>query len=209
MFGVQHERPDLVAKNGGQMVIPVEKYGVRIVSIGFFVSPEQSLIWRGPLVSKGLTQLFRDTEWGETDYMIVDFPPGTGDIQITSIQKLDISGAIIVTTPQDVAINDARKAAGMFNNPGWDVPILGIIENMSWFSPAKHPDEKYYIFGKDGGIKLAREFHTKLLGHIPLVLELAEVSDKGGTLYSQPDRGIIGVFEKITRQISELTNARV
>ena len=182
MFGVQNEKPQGITKNGKEQIVPIEKFGVKLVSIGFFISPGQSLIWRGPMAANGLTQLFRDTDWGETDYMIVDFPPGTGDIQLTTIQKLDLAGAIIVTTPQEVAISDARKAAAMFANPDLDVPILGIIENMAWFTPSQHPDEKYFIFGKGGGEKMAGEFGTRLLGQIPLVLEIGEASDKGTTI---------------------------
>jgi len=179
------------------------------MSIGFFISKGQPVIWRGPMVSNGLTQLFRDTEWGEIDYMIVDFPPGTGDIQLTAVQKLNLTGAIIVTTPQEVALSDARKATVMFANPDLHVPILGIVENMSWFTPANHPDEKYYIFGKGGGEKLAGEFSTRLLGKIPLVLEIGDVSDRGVTIYNQPDKKIVEAFEKISNNIYELTKVHL
>ena len=209
MFGVQNEKPTGITKNDKEVIVPIEKFGVKMVSIGFFISPGQSLIWRGPMASNGLTQLFRDTDWGETDYMIVDFPPGTGDIQLTTIQKLDLAGAIIVTTPQEVALSDARKAAAMFANPDLNVPILGIVENMAWFTPAKHPDEKYFIFGKGGGEKMAQEFQTRLLGQIPIVLEIGEVSDKGTTIYSQPDRTIIESFDKISSQINELVKVKI
>jgi ATP-binding protein involved in chromosome partitioning len=204
MFGVQNEQPSIVKKNGKEFIHPIEKYGVKLVSIGFFVQPGQSLIWRGPLASNGLIQLFRDTDWDEVDYMIVDFPPGTGDIQLTTIQKLNLAGAVIVTTPQDVAISDARKATAMFANPDLNIPILGIIENMSWFTPARHPNEKYFIFGEGGGKKLASEFKTRLLGQIPLVLEIGEVSDKGTTIYDQPDRTIIDTFDRISHLITEI-----
>src|SRR4030042_5360739 len=209
MFGVQNERPAGTTKNGKELICPIIKYGVKLVSIGFFIKPGQSLIWRGRLASNGLLQLFRDTDWGDLDYMIVDFPPGTGDIQLTTVQKLNLAGAIIVTTPQEVAISDARKAAGMFTNPDLNVPVLGIIENMSWFTPEKHPDEKYYVFGKGGGEKLAHEFRTRLLGQIPLVLKIGEGSDKGTTIYNQPDRTIIDSFDKISHLINEIVKVKI
>lgn len=209
MFGVQDVKPSGITKNDKEVIVPIEKFGVKLVSIGFFVAPGQSLIWRGPMASNGLTQLFRDTDWGETDYMIVDFPPGTGDIQLTTIQKLDLAGAIIVTTPQEVAVSDARKAAAMFTNSDLNVPILGIIENMVWFTPVRHPDEKYFIFGKGGGEKMAQEFQTRLLGQIPIVLEIGEVSDKGTTIYNQPDRTIIESFDKISHLINEIVHVKI
>lgn len=160
------------------------------------------------MASNGLTQLFRDTDWGEIDYMIVDFP-GTGDIQLTTIQKLNLAGAIIVTTPQEVAISDARKATAMFTNPDLNVPIIGVIENMSWFTPAIHPDEKYFLFGKGGGEKLAHEFKTRLLGKIPFVSEIGEVSDKGTTIYNQSDKTIINSFDTIANLINEVISAKI
>jgi ATP-binding protein involved in chromosome partitioning len=209
MFGVQNVKPAGGIRNDKEVIIPIDKFGVKLISIGFFVSPGQSLIWRGPMASNGLTQLFRDTDWGETDYMIVDFPPGTGDIQLTTVQKLDLAGAIIVTTPQEVAISDARKAAAMFTHPDVNVPILGVVENMAWFTPARHPDERYFVFGKGGGEKIALEFRTRLLGQIPIVLEIAEVSDKGTTIYSQSDTTIIELFDRIAQQINELVKIEI
>jgi len=209
MFGIQNERPSGGTKDGKEVIYPIEKFGVKLVSIGFFISPGQSLIWRVPMASNGLIQLFRDTDWGEVDYMIVDFPPGTGDIQLTTIQKLDLTGAIIVTTPQEVAISDARKAAAMFTNLDLNVPILGIVENMVWFTPTKHPDEKYFLFGKGGGEKLAHEFRTRLLGQIPLVMEIGEVSDKGTTIFNQPDKTIIDSFDSISHLINEIVQVKI
>jgi ATP-binding protein involved in chromosome partitioning len=153
MMGIEKEKPDVSAIGDKEIIFPIEKFGVKVMSIGFFIDRNQGLIWRGPMAAKAITQLFEDTDWGEIDYMVVDFPPGTGDIQLTTVQKLNIYGAIIVTTPQEIALNDARKAASMFKNDDLSVPILGVVENMSWFTPAKHPDEKYYIFGSDGGEK--------------------------------------------------------
>jgi ATP-binding protein involved in chromosome partitioning len=186
MLGVQNEHPSGEVKDGKETMYPVEKFGIKLMSIGFFISKGQPVIWRGPMASNGLTQLFRDTEWGEIDYMIVDFPPGTGDIQLTTVQKLNLAGVIIVTTPQEVALSDAR-----------------------WFTPANHPDEKYYIFGKGGGEKLAGEFNTRLLGKIPLVLEIGDVSDRGLTIYNQPDKNVTEAFEKISNSIYELTEVHL
>lgn len=201
MLGIEDAQPDVTAIGDKQLIFPVEKYGVKVISIGFFIDRNQSLIWRGPMAGKALTQLFEDTQWGETDYMIVDFPPGTSDIQLTTVQKLNLTGAIIVTTPQEISLNDARKASSMFLNPDLKIPILGIIENMSWFSPEQHPNEIYYVFGKGGGLKLAKEFNTVLLGQIPLVLEVGEAAENGLTVFSQKNKKVVEAFEKITEQI--------
>jgi ATP-binding protein involved in chromosome partitioning len=205
MFGIEDARPDVTVIGEREVIFPIEKYGVKIMSIGFFIDRSQSLIWRGPLAGKAVTQLFENTEWGETDYMIIDFPPGTSDIQLTTIQKLNLSGAVIVTTPQEISLNDARKAASMFTNPDLKVPLLGVIENMSWFTPAKHPDEVYYIFGKGGGLKLAKEFDTILLGQIPLVMELGEAADKGLSAFSQENKTVVTAFEQISEIIISKT----
>jgi len=197
MFGIEDARPDVSATGDKQMIFPVAKFGVQIISIGFFIDRSQSLIWRGPMAGKAITQLFEDTVWGDIDYMIVDFPPGTGDIQLTTVQKLNLTGAIIVTTPQEISLNDARKATSMFTNPDLNVPVLGIIENMSWFTPAKHPDEKYYLFGKGGGHKLAHEFNTWLLGQIPFVMEVGEAAEAGLNVFSQSHKPAVEAFEKI------------
>jgi len=205
MFGIEDAKPDVTAFGDKEMMFPVEKFGVKIMSIGFFIDRNQSLIWRGPMAANAVTQLFENTEWGDIDYMIIDFPPGTGDIQLTTIQKLNLTGAIIVTTPQEIALNDARKATSMFTNPDLKVPVLGIIENMSWFTPEQHPDEKYYIFGKGGGHKMAIEFDTMLLGQIPLVSEVGEAAEKGLSVFNQTNRQVMDAFEKI----SELLIAKV
>lgn len=201
MFGIEDEKPDVTALGDKEIFFPVKKYGVTIMSIGFFIDRNQSLIWRGPMAGKAVTQLLGDTQWGETDYLIIDFPPGTSDIQLTTVQKINLTGAIIVTTPQEIALNDARKAASMFVNEDINVPILGVIENMAWFTPEKHPDETYYIFGKGGGIKLAREFDTVLLGKIPLVLEAGEAAEKGLSIYSQSNPQIINAFDNVVKVI--------
>jgi len=201
MFGLENKRPDVTAIGDKEMMFPIEKYGVKIMSIGFFVAPNQSLIWRGPMASNAMTQLFENTQWGEIDYMVVDFPPGTGDIQLTTVQKLNLTGAIIVTTPQEIALNDVRKAASMFTNSDINVPILGVIENMSWFTPAKHPDEKYFVFGKGGGQKIAYEYNSQLLGQIPLVIEVGEAAEHGKSIFSQNNKEVVSVFENIARKL--------
>jgi ATP-binding protein involved in chromosome partitioning len=201
MFGIEDAKPDVTAFGDKQMMFPIEKFGVKIMSIGFFIDRNQSLIWRGPMAANAVTQLFENTEWGDIDYMIIDFPPGTGDIQLTTIQKLTLTGAIIVTTPQEIALNDARKATSMFTNPDLKVPVLGIIENMSWFTPEQHPDEKYYIFGKGGGHKMAIEFDTMLLGQIPLVSEVGEAAEKGLSVFNQTNKQVMDTLEKIAELI--------
>ena len=202
MFGIEDAKPVVTSFGEKEIIFPVEKFGVSIMSIGFFIDRNQSLIWRGPMAANAVTQLFENTLWDDIDYMIIDFPPGTGDIQLTTVQKLNLAGAIIVTTPQEISLNDARKATSMFNNQDLKVPILGIIENMSWFTPEKHPEEKYYIFGKGGGHKMAREFDTFLLGQIPLVIEVGEAAEQGLSVFSQKNRAVAESFEKIAELIS-------
>ncbi|HOI87856.1 MAG TPA: Mrp/NBP35 family ATP-binding protein [Lentimicrobium sp.] len=201
MFGIENMKPEVRAEDGREVLTPIEKFGVKIMSIGFFVERNQGLIWRGPMAANAITQLFENTLWGDTDYMIVDFPPGTGDIQLTTVQKLDLHGVVLVTTPQEIALNDARKAASMFTNHELGVPLLGIAENMSWFTPAAHPDEKYYLFGKDGGKKLASELHTRLLGQIPMVAEIGIAAEDGRPVYNISDSSIAEVFDRIAGQL--------
>jgi ATP-binding protein involved in chromosome partitioning len=202
MLGIEDVQPEVSAFGDKQIFFPVMKYGVAIMSIGFFIRKDQPVIWRGPMAGKALTQLLEDTQWGEIDYMFIDFPPGTSDIQLTSVQKLNFSGALIVTTPQEISVSDARKAASMFLNPDINVPLIGVIENMSWFTPEKHPDEKYFLFGKGGGRSMAKEFETHLLGQIPLVLEAGQAAEKGLSVFSQSNKSIIDAFENITEQIT-------
>jgi len=198
MFGIEDSKPEVTTFGDKDVIFPIEKSGVSIMSIGFFIDRNQSLIWRGPMAANAVTQLFENTMWDDIDYMIIDFPPGTGDIQLSTVQRLNLAGAIIVTTPQEISLNDARKAASMFNNPDLQVPILGVVENMSFFTPELHPDEKYYIFGKGGGHKLAVEFNTNLLGQIPLVVEVGEAAEKGLSVFSQKNRLVAESFEKIS-----------
>jgi len=201
MFGIEDATPEVIKFGEKESIFPIEKFGVKIMSIGFFVDRSQSLIWRGPMAAGAITQLYENTFWEETDYMIIDFPPGTGDIQLTTLQRLKLSGAIIVTTPQEISLNDARKAASMFRTEELEVPILGIIENMSWFTPDSHPEEKYYLFGKGGGHRMAKEFNTWLLGQVPLVMEVGEAAEKGLTIFNQSNKTVIDAFEKIAGTI--------
>ncbi len=182
MFDVVDAKPKVKEEHGQQWIIPVENYGVKVLSIGFFVDPSQALIWRGPMASNALKQLLNETEWGELDYLVMDLPPGTGDIQLTLAQDFNISGIIVVTTPQEVALADARKALSMFNTDKIRIPILGLVENMSYFTPAELPDSKYYIFGREGGKKLAETSGVPLLGEIPLVQSICESGDDGAPI---------------------------
>jgi ATP-binding protein involved in chromosome partitioning len=179
MFELLDKKPEVIESEKGVRIIPFNKYGVKLMSIGFFVEPEKALIWRGPMASNALKQLFTDVDWGELDYLIIDTPPGTGDIHLTLTQTLPIAGVAVVTTPQDVALADARKAINMYRAEGINVPVLGLIENMSFFTPAELPNNKYYIFGKNGGIRLAEEMKTVMLGQIPLVQSICESGDSG------------------------------
>lgn len=201
MLGLESSIPEVKSLNDKEMMLPIEKYGLKVMSIGFFVKANQGLIWRGPMAANTITQLFESTLWGDIDYMIIDFPPGTGDIQLTLVQKLNLTGAIIVTTPQEIALNDARKAASMFTNPDLNVPILGIIENMSWFTPEKHPEEQYFIFGKNGGKQMSVEFNIPLLGQIPLVLEIGEAAENGKSIFSQSNKTVITAIETIANSL--------
>ncbi len=201
MFGLEGFTPEMTTFGDTERIFPIEKYGVKIISVGFFIDRGQSLIWRGPMAAKAITELLEKTIWGDVDYMIIDFPPGTGDIQLTTIQKLNIRGAIIVTTPQEIALNDARRATSMFTNKDLNIPVLGIIENMSWFTPEQHPDERYYIFGQGGGQKLAEEFNTQLLGQIPLVAEVGESAELGKSIFNLTNKDVVTSFEDIARKI--------
>ncbi len=179
MFGVEEERPYAVQVDGRDLIVPIEKYGVKLLSIGFFVNPDQATLWRGGMASNALKQLITEAQWGELDYFILDTPPGTSDIHLTLLQTLGITGAVIVSTPQQVALADARKGINMYMNDKVNVPILGLVENMAWFTPAELPENKYYIFGKDGCKQLAEELNVPLLAQIPLIQSVCEDSDKG------------------------------
>ena len=179
MFGVEEERPYATQADGRDLIVPIEKYGVKLLSIGFFVNPDQATLWRGGMACNALKQLIGEAMWGNLDYFILDTPPGTSDIHLTLIQTLGITGAIIVSTPQQVALADARKGINMYMNEQVNVPILGLVENMAWFTPAELPENKYYIFGKDGCKHLADELHVPLLAQIPLIQSVCETGDSG------------------------------
>lgn len=179
MFGVEEEKPYAVEKGGRQLICPIEKYGVKLLSIGFFVNPDTATLWRGSMATNALKQLIADADWGELDYFILDTPPGTSDIHLTLLQTLSITGTVIVSTPQSVALADARKGIDMYTNEKVNVPILGLVENMAWFTPAELPENKYYIFGKEGCKKLAKEMKVPLLAQIPIVQSICENGDAG------------------------------
>lgn len=179
MFDVMHEQPKLTNVNGHQLMVPVENYGVKILSIGFFSDVNQAVAWRGPMATKALNQLINDADWGELDYLIVDLPPGTGDIHLSLVSSLPLTGAIVVSTPQNVALADAQKGIAMFRMPTVNVPVLGIVENMAWFTPAELPENKYFIFGQGGAVALAEKMGIPLLGQIPLVQSICEAGDIG------------------------------
>lgn len=179
MLNAEDYRPEVIMKDGKDLIVPLEKYGVKILSTGFFVSPSEAVIWRGPMASGFLKQLMEQGDWGELDYLIFDLPPGTSDIHLTLVQEVPVTGAIVVSTPQEVALADAIKGISMFRSEKINVPVLGLVENMSWFTPAELPDKKYYIFGKDGCRDLAGKMDVPLLGQIPLVQSICEGSDNG------------------------------
>ena len=179
MFGVEDEPIYMDEVDGRHLIAPVEKYGVKLLSIGFLVDKDNAVLWRGGMASNALKQLISDANWGDLDYFVIDMPPGTSDIHLTLVQTLAITGAIVVSTPQEVALADARKGISMFRSDKVNVPVLGIVENMAWFTPANHPDEKYFIFGNGGGKRLAEAIHTQLLAQIPLVAGICDAGDDG------------------------------
>lgn len=179
MFGLENIRPEIRMDNGRELMIPVSRYGVKILSLGFFVNPEDALVWRGPMATNALKQMITLGDWGDLDYLLIDLPPGTGDIHLTMVQEVAVTGAVIVSTPQQVALADVIKGIAMFRGEKINVPVLGIVENMSWFTPAELPENKYYIFGREGCKKLAQELGVDLLAQIPLVQSICEKSDAG------------------------------
>ena len=201
MFATEDCRPVSVEEDGRTLIEPIEQYGVKMLSIGFFVNPESAVIWRGGMASNAIKQLIEDAHWGELDYFLIDLPPGTSDIHLTLISTLQLTGVIVVTTPQPVALVDARKGVEMFRNEKVNVPILGLIENMAWFTPAELPENKYYIFGKDGGKALAEELDIPLLGQIPLVQSIREGGDNGVPIALQPGHPAANAFNEIVKAI--------
>lgn len=201
MFDVENEKPVSVTVDGKSKMKPVESYEVKILSIGFFTAPSQAVIWRGPMASKALNQMIFDADWGELDFMLVDLPPGTGDIHLSIVQSLPITGVVIVSTPQAVALADAKKGVSMFMSEAINVPVLGIIENMAYFTPEELPENKYYIFGKEGARNLAEDLGVPFLGEVPIVQSIREAGDYGRPAAMQTGSVIETVFEEITRNV--------
>ena len=207
MFQVEDARPYAEKVDGREMIVPVEKYGVKLLSIGFFVDPDQATLWRGGMASNALKQLIGDALWGELDYFLIDLPPGTSDIPLTVVPTLAMTGAVVVSTPQDVALADARKGINMFTNEKVNVPILGLVENMAWFTPAELPENKYYIFGKEGAKRLAEEMNVPLLGQIPIVQSIREGGDNGRPVALDEDsitgRAFLSLAASLVRQVDK------
>ena len=205
MFDVEKEKPLSVNINGRSKMKPVENYGVKLLSLGFFTNPDQAVIWRGPMASKALNQLIFDADWGELDFLLIDLPPGTGDVHLSIVQAVPINGAVIVSTPQNIALADAKKGVAMFQQESIQVPVLGIVENMAYFTPDELPDNKYYIFGKDGAKHLAEDIQTKFLGEVPLVQSIREAGDVGHPVALQENTPLEKAFTDITKEmVSEL-----
>ncbi len=205
MFDVEKQKPLSVNVDGRSKMKPIENYGVKLLSLGFFTNPDQAVIWRGPMASKALNQLIFDADWGELDFLLIDLPPGTGDVHLSIVQALPINGAVVVSTPQNIALADAKKGVAMFQQENINVPVLGIIENMAYFTPEELPNNKYYIFGQDGAKNLAEDINTKFLGEIPLVQSIRESGDVGHPVALQNGTILEESFNEITKEmVSEL-----
>lgn len=203
MFDVSNEKPKTIEVDGKEYIEPIESYGVKMLSIGFFATPDQAMVWRGPMATKALTQLFQDAWWGDLDYMIVDLPPGTGDVHLTLVQQIPLTGAVIVSTPQEIALVDVRKALGMFRLPEINVKVLGLVENMAYFTPAELPDNKYYIFGEHGARDLADRMNIPFLGEIPIVQSIREAGDIGRPAVLQEDTPQAIAFSELVDKIRQ------
>lgn len=208
MFDVETAKPISVEVDGKSKMQPIQSYGVEILSIGFFTKPDQAVIWRGPMASKALNQMIFDANWGEIDFMLIDLPPGTGDIHLSIMQSLPITGAVVVSTPQAVALADAKKGVAMFMSDAVQVPVLGIVENMAYFTPEELPNNKYYIFGKEGARNLAEDLDVRMLGEIPLVQSIREAGDFGRPAALQEDTPLANAFEELARNVVEETVKR-
>ncbi len=203
MFNCENEQPEVVQKNGKNMIVPVEQYGVKLISIGFLSPGDNAIVWRGPMAGSALKQFISDADWGELDYLLIDLPPGTSDIHLTLVQTVPVTGAVLVTTPQKVALADAVKGFQMFRQPQINVPVLGIVENMAYFTPAELPENKYYIFGKEGGKKLAEKYQVALLGQIPLVQSIRESGDEGHPAVMKEDNQISSkAFSELAQELA-------
>lgn len=207
MFDVINERPTMIDVDGKPMINPVISYGIKILSIGFFTEQNDAVVWRGPMAAKALTQLFTDAHWGELDYLLIDLPPGTGDIHLSLVQTVPLDGVVIVSTPQEVALADARKGINMFKLDTINVPIVGVVENMAWFTPAELPENKYYIFGRDGAKNLAEGMNVPFLGHIPLVQSVRESGDVGKPAVFQENTPTSIAFDELVVTFVEMVKA--
>ncbi len=201
MFDVEQEKPLATNINGRSKMKPVENYGVKLLSLGFFTNPSQAVIWRGPMASKALNQLIFDADWGELDFLLIDLPPGTGDVHLSIVQAVPINGAVVVSTPQNIALADAKKGVAMFQQEMINVPVLGIVENMAYFTPEELPDNKYYIFGKDGAKNLAKDIDARFLGEIPLVQSIREAGDVGHPVALQEGSPLSDAFTNVTKEM--------
>ncbi len=208
MFNVEEARPYMVEVGNRELIEPAANYGVKLLSIGFFVNKEDAVLWRGAMASNALKQLIGDANWGDLDYFLIDLPPGTSDIHLTMVQTLAITGAIVVSTPQEVALADARKGISMFMGEKINVPVLGLVENMSWFTPAELPENKYYLFGKEGGKRLAEELNIPLLGQIPIVQSICEGGDNGKPVALNPDSITGQAFQKLAENVMKQIDYR-
>ena len=197
MFGVEGQQPGVLEREGKTLMVPLENYGVKILSLGFFVNPSQALMWRGSMINNAFNQLMKDSEWGSLDYLVIDMPPGTGDIQLTLAQSYKVRGAVLVTTPQKIAVADVRRAAMMYRQEKLTIPLLGIVENMSYFIPEDAPDKKYFIFGKGAADKLAEELDIPILGRIPIVEKIVETGDGGKPISLNNDSPVAKEFLEI------------
>ncbi|WP_028891713.1 Mrp/NBP35 family ATP-binding protein [Tenacibaculum sp. 47A_GOM-205m] len=201
MFDVEREKPLAVNVNGRSKMKPIESYGVKLLSLGFFTDPSQAVIWRGPMASKALNQLIFDADWGELDFLLIDLPPGTGDVHLSIVQAVPINGAVVVSTPQNIALADAKKGVAMFKQESINVPVLGIVENMAYFTPAELPNNKYYIFGEGGAKNLAEDIETSFLGEIPLVQSIREAGDVGHPVALQENTPLADAFTEVTKEM--------
>ncbi|HEU4469570.1 MAG TPA: Mrp/NBP35 family ATP-binding protein [Flavisolibacter sp.] len=208
MFGVRGERPQMTEVNGKGMIVPLERYGLRLLSIGLLVDEKNAVVWRGPMASSAIRQFITDVQWGELDYLVIDMPPGTGDIHLTLLQTAPVTGVVVVTTPQDVALADAKKGIAMFGQAQMNVPIIGLVENMSYFTPAELPDARYYIFGKEGGKRLAEEYDLPFLGQIPLVQSIREGGDTGVPIMMSDDELSKKGFYEFAGNVARSTSMR-
>jgi ATP-binding protein involved in chromosome partitioning len=206
LFNLHGQQPTIGEKDGKNFIEPFIKFGIKVMSIGFFIHSHQAMLWRGPVASNGLKQLINETDWGELDYLIIDTPPGTGDIHLTLLQQYEINGAVIVTTPQKIAQDDVQKAITMFRNEHVKIPVLGIVENMAWFSPSAHPDEKYFLFGQGGGQALSQFFNIPLLTQIPVTENIVKTCDTGNLNELFNDKGVAEGFNRLMNIITSQNN---